>query len=209
MEFDLSVPVIVVLLDWFFPWDWNCLVAYENIVQRIGFQPKPEAQCDITVAVSWPWPLFWSLCVGPTLSHVAVVYKYLWGTNTWIWLLHIHHPAPLAEIWGRGRLPFKQSWETWKFDILQQSSIPRLSEWYDVLLSPFSFSKAVEANYRTHIYLALTVNVFTFISFGYDFCPVHCLESSLQLCIEMIPYRLPSMLTSFHAHPCVLLGYFW
>lgn len=54
----------------------------------------------------------------------------------------------------------------------------------------------------------LTVNVFTFISLGYDFCPVHCLESSLQLCIEIMPYRLPSMLTSFHAHPLCLARVF-
>lgn len=55
----------------------------------------------------------------------------------------------------------------------------------------------------------LTVNVFTFISLGYDFCPVHCLDSSLQLCVEIMPYWLPGMLTPFHAHPLCLARAFF
>lgn len=48
----------------------------------------------------------------------------------------------------------------------------------------------------------------TVTSLGYDFCPVCCLESSLQLCREMMPYQRPGMLTSSHAHALFCQGIF-
>lgn len=36
------------------------------------------------VAVCWPLPLFWSGSTDPVLGHVAAVYNYLWGINTWL-----------------------------------------------------------------------------------------------------------------------------
>lgn len=80
-------------------------------------------------------------------------------------MLHIL-PTPLAEIW-----------QTWKFDILQWSSI------HNLLMNNMIPGKALEAELRA-MYLALDHQA---VHLHYSFCPVYFLESSLPLGIEITP----------------------
>lgn len=63
-----------------FPWFWD-----------------PVNWCR--VAVSWLLPLFWRGSTDPVLGHAAVVYSYLWGVNTWIWI-SAHSPSTFG--WNLG-----------------------------------------------------------------------------------------------------------
>lgn len=110
--------------DLFYCRNWNCAVAYGDIAWIAGIlHPAPILKpSETAMAVNWSVPLVWRGSTDLTLSHVAVVYNYLWGINTWIWLLRIHHLTPWLRCGREGLLPHSRAWETWKFDLCNQAA---------------------------------------------------------------------------------------
>ena len=88
---DLSVPGICGSLAMFYRQYRDCLFV-DGATVDCSF-PLILRPGELTKGgCPLPLPLFWSGSADPVLGHVAAVYNYLWGVNTWIWI-SAHSPA--------------------------------------------------------------------------------------------------------------------
>lgn len=168
--------------------------------------PSNLKPSEITVAARPSLPLFWRGSAALTLGPMALVYNYLWVINTWIWLLHIHHSTPLAEILGRrASLPNNRAERLRNLKICRRAAFI-IFFMSNVISGHLSLASVEGLKLITGpAYLAIDHKcLLTFLCFGYSFCPANFLEFSVQFCMEIILYWLLTVLTAFHTLPVCL-----